>query len=107
MNIKQFLKPDWKKIVIMIGIFFFLIFISPCRTKGWEFVSGWRTCGSVNLFWEIFFIPKAVVFDYDILYLGFLNVERNRILIYFINLISSYFLSCLIIWISDKVKKKP
>jgi hypothetical protein len=81
MNIKQFLKPNWKKIVIFvtISIIFSLIDYG---------ISG-------ELIIPIIGLPLPFYINYNITY-PFLIID----------LIVWYFISCLIVWIYDKVKKK-
>jgi len=93
MNIRQFLEPDWRKIVITIVLFAFLFYsfdgkypieymyiaMGGCR----ETDGGMVCIGSgYGYNWAYFFL--------DI----------------FIWAIISYLLSCLIIWIYDKLRKK-
>jgi len=93
-SLKEFLRPDWRKIVIVLIIFAYLYFFSrflsaiyiacPKQPDFFDF-----HCGSffeiveIILFWPLYFFHNFV---FGILYW--------------------YLISCLIIWIYDKVKKK-
>jgi len=110
MKIKEFLKPDWRKIVIFVIIIIFSLMDISYYTKYGKSITvidgfcalyeeGEPECEySLNpLFWIIPRIEisgKTYLFFYDIL----INT-------YFIQLVYWYLLSCLIIWIYDKRKK--
>jgi len=102
MNFKKFLKPDWRKIVLMI-ILIFLSFLyyretielheynmqSEIRNYGLPFPYYTRRCG-----WGV---PMKA---------GVCMIETYYYSNSFINIISWYFLSCFIIWIYEKLKKR-
>jgi len=99
MNWKGILKPDWRKIVIFVILFILLFFISifpssitlptPVGVKG-GFATVWK-----SLYSEIFFGYGTII--YRINYMKFPII---------INFFVSYLLSCLIVWIYDKIRKK-
>jgi len=96
MKIKQFLKLDWRKIVLFI-IFLILTFILVFGTFGIppskREVEDWII---VFLFYFLAFpIELTAYLDPILGFSGFI-----------INIVYLYFLSCLIVWIYDKVKKK-
>jgi len=98
MNFKQFLKPDWRKIVIFIIIFIFFSFAPiwitiHCYT--WECGPGPTTSSFFN---SLESMANKEFFDF-----GYFN---PWISIFFGSIAISYLLSCLIAWIYDKVKKK-
>jgi hypothetical protein len=91
MNLKQFLKPDWRKIIlfIILSIAFVLVMKFPLN---WEHLD-WGGCvGGCDY--------RGVCVDcapnYKILIVNLI-----------FDLIFWYFLSCLIFWVYDKLKKKP
>ena len=85
MNWKQFLKPDWRKISIFVALFAISLlyqYEGPCLeicfpTRGLPF--------------PIFWLPDSI-WEFAL-----------RLII---DLFFWYFISCLIAWIYDKVKKK-
>ncbi|MBZ9569318.1 hypothetical protein KJA16_00155 [Patescibacteria group bacterium] len=98
MSFKQFLKPDWRKIVLSIIIFLFLFIygipwcIDPSE-EGWLRRPDPEYWGCHSEWHRQFhFIP-----DWPIGHLG---------ISFFVSALISYFISCLIIWIYDKIRKK-
>jgi ribose/xylose/arabinose/galactoside ABC-type transport system permease subunit len=100
MKIKQFLKPDWRKIVIfaLLTLFSFLI-----------------TYGTTFLIYRGFPLPYSFkMCEYPIYSLPCKNCpndltcfgEEFHLLFLSFDIIVFYLLSCLIVWIYDKVKKK-
>jgi len=99
MKWKEFLKPDWRKIVIFIIIFILLFFIPtfptfsilpvPVGVEGGAYMVGWSSL-------------------YNLLYgYGTLTDRINYMKIpIIINCFVSYLLSCLLVLIYDKRKKK-
>ena len=111
MNIKQFLKPDWRKIVIFVIIllpsFIPSIIIGGCVNNlfNCQFLSG--------LFYNIF--DRLLVVFYTLIKFPLFLILREilgipyqiflpTILVSFINWFWMYLLSCFIIWIYDKFK---
>jgi len=108
MKLKQFLKPDWRKIVIFVVLFIFLIGF---------FIFIEQPLGSPSGFPE----RRGFPFHYNVICMGG-SIEENGIkeligLGYCFNWIYlildiftcgliSYFLSCLIVWIYDKFRKR-
>ena len=94
MKLKQFLKPDWRKIVIFVVLFLFLFplsIISPGPTCRLSKVC--NTASIVNIF-------GIEYYEFDAKYRNFF--ENLAI----ISIIIFYILSCLIVWIYDRRKKK-
>jgi len=92
MNFKQFLRPDWRKIVIFIVLLLISLVIVYDMPVG-ELLTSFRG------------LPLPVLFFY--------NSDWHPIPIWYvlllfglIDLIFWYLLSCLIIWIYGKIKKK-
>lgn len=132
MNWKEFLKPDWRKVLIFVVIGF-LVFIDTWRyetsekgiwveDKSYEIsktiVVGIRGASSCYHVPTSFKEPpvRICTFSLNPLIWLFPNVKINveggmlyiKLLIatYLIPLLYWYLLSCLLIWIYDKVKKK-
>lgn len=95
MGIKQFLKPNWRKIVtfiIFLLLTFILVFGSfalPPSKRGKEYY--------IVLFLYYFLAFPIELTAYSDPILGLLG--------FIINIIYLYFLSCLMVWIYDKLKK--
>jgi len=86
--LKEFLKPDWRKIVIFI-IFFIITFFSiqKCAPSGFSY--------NLILAPFYFYTPSVVRF--------YSNCETNFIPLIF-SFIHWYLLSCLIVWVYEKIK---
>jgi hypothetical protein len=84
MVIKQFLKPDWRKIMIFIMLSYFV-------GVTMEIPLDWQIPGGGGM------LPSGVLVDSA-------PIVKPRNLIF--NLIFWYFISCLIFWIYDKIKNK-
>jgi len=100
MNWKQFLKPNWKKIVIFLIIAYLgSAFIFSGYGEHIEFIKIIPT----PLYWILFF-------TFDIMFLILVSFIRNGELCLFLSIFYWYLLSCLILWIYDtyfkKLKKK-
>ena len=90
MNWKEFLKPDWKKIVgVVILSALIPIPVSSCFCAGWDCIC---VIGQ-SLINILITSPHQLLYGY---YFPFIII---LILFY-------YLLSCLIVWIYDKVRKK-
>lgn len=89
MNLKKFLKPDWRKIVIFLILFMSSSFIIYFDTK-------------------FYFIGFPLAFYYKHPSYGRSPswIEGFSLNYLLLDLILWYLLSCLIVWIYDKVKKK-
>ena len=94
--LKQFLKPDWRKIVA----FFILVILGLTN----NFFYWGRNCdlispGTVNYMIPFLpvILPECISKDLAQMY---------NLILYPIGLIIIYLISCLIFWIYDKVKKK-
>jgi len=94
--IKEFLRPEWKKIVVFLPILLLNLFSG---IKSYSFYSATETIyGDPLPFLTIYIerLPPTTVVNWN-----FRNLS-----IHIIVWISLYLFSCLIIWIYDKVKKK-
>jgi glucan phosphoethanolaminetransferase (alkaline phosphatase superfamily) len=92
MKIKQFLKPDWRKIVVFVILFILGIGISILSNSC-------LGCYNVSIglplgFYEEIFWPHGM--------------EKTNFLMlnFIIDIVILYFFSCLIIWIYDKFRKR-
>jgi hypothetical protein len=97
MNLKQFLKPDWRKIVIML-IFLGLSFLYYHEVGATNVIM--VNHGAPLNYFEIAYIRNSGGVEglpptFEIIYFGLI-----------IDLIIWYILSCFIVWIYDKIKKK-
>ena len=102
MTLKQFLKPDWRKIVLFVILFILSLLISypGFCVDGTNFgyceeihgfpLSAYTTFGEQDV------VPPEKL-EY---------IRYENIFGFIFNLIFWYLLSCLIVWIYDKVKKK-
>ena len=99
MNIKQFLKPNWRKFVIM-GILTMILFLSAMLVSAADNpqIEGYLNIPEVVVL--VFFAVVIVLFPFSELTYFPDFLALTFIIIYW------YFLSCLIVWIYDKVKKK-
>lgn len=103
MNAKQFLKPDWRKIVI-----FLLLFIPTSIIPNFGFGIWWSGAdiGIVYGFPISFYgygggpplRPDQPIPTYEFGFINFILLLSNAIIWYTI--------SCVTVWIYDKVKKK-
>lgn len=98
MNWKEFLKPDFKRIVVFIIIFIIFSFIpiwTTIRCFTWECMPGPTTS---SFFDSLESMKNKEFFDF--------RYFTPWIILFFVSLILSYILSCFIVWVYDKVKKK-
>ena len=124
MTIKQFLKPDWRKILIFVVLVILTYFFGIIEYYPWEMA----VAGGVTLKTNIFLLPFSfnlkcsraviptpppwqcsgnVILENDwSIKPDFTFFLSNYPLQISINIVYWYFLSCLIVWIYDKVKKK-
>lgn len=109
MNLKNFLKPDWRKILVFAIIFIF----SLLDAYSYETYGRSLTISGLCIVHE--FGGLDCNYTLNPLLWIFYNVETNgegglylKLLTatYFIPLIYWYILSCFIIWVYDKVRKK-
>jgi len=91
-NWKQFLKPDWRKIVLTIISLYFVFLIILSLTSRWE-----TYCTEEGFRLH----PEQCGWHESIL-----GIELDLSTAFLISIILSYLFSCLIVWIYDKVKKK-
>lgn len=96
MNWKEFMKPDRKKVVVFILSFVVLLFLPICHYVGSCALPPATCPGLLSLL--------DVVKMNDPFYVGIIN-SCSLYLIFGIMIIF-YFISCLIIWIYNKTKKK-
>ena len=95
-TLKQFLKPDWRKIVILVVLFI----ISVPTPSMFNLFSNFETRYAVYAFgvpFGFFYISPVVELAPEI-YFDFIGL--------FGNIIIWYVLSCLIVWIYDKFREK-
>lgn len=101
MNWKEFFKPDSRKIVLTLLVFFFLPIPIKVVEPGFcpQVIGG--VCESDRIYWRIIF-PVLKLIQVDI----FINTVPALLLLSLI-FILSYAISCLLVWVYDnKVKKK-
>jgi hypothetical protein len=100
MNIKQFLKPNWRKILLSL-----ILFLSIFYAIDFIFSNSFGVLSFIVL---LFFISIFYVSKNPSNHENYVSPESLIDLISFIiiSLIISYLLSCLIVWVYDKVKKK-
>jgi len=96
MKIKQFLKPDWRKIIIFVVLFIIFSFLMNntfyIEDKGFPFVYlDFPVYGPAMLLNETLVDYRAPIFS---------------LINFILDIIFWYLFSCLIIWIYDKMKKK-
>ena len=90
MNWKQFLKPDWRKTLLFILILFAIVFLLPVSTYAGPCALPPSNCPnqlSISDIVKIYGLSEALMF----LILG---------------AVFSYIISCLIVWIYGKIRKK-
>ena len=95
MTFKQFLKPDWRKIVIF-GVLFLLFSLMSYVISG-SFTDVLPFIGFPSIFYR--FGGMTMV--------GYYRSSEFYLFNLLFDIIFWYLLPCLIIWIYDKVKKKP
>jgi len=103
MNWKKFLKPDWRKIILSI-IIFLLGFLPriyfPLHQLSWVLLG--------ITWWPVYVAQLSGLLKG--LYLKPPIFDPIALLIFIVAILITpifwYFLSCLIVWIHDKVKKK-
>lgn len=95
MNWKEFIKPDWKKIVIFVVLHVLIIFIIPLAF----FTNGYVVSLGDIIPWPLRVILNPALLSYGARGMG-------SLLLYPFLWLYWYLLSCLIVWIYDKVKKK-
>jgi len=109
MNLKQFLKPDWRKIILLFimwaGLWFFIVLLKGGIYPEFHFVYV-PAYGSVECKMEYYGLPfVTLVTGFTIVHQVDCPIEYYLINIIG-NLLTSYFLSCLIVWIYDKFRKR-
>jgi hypothetical protein len=102
MNIKQFLKPDWRKIVIFV-IIFSLLPVFPYYNIQLQCFAG--PCPPIVEYKSLIELQSLGTNYFNDLGRVFLNVPYHLIIL-ILGLLISYLISCLIIWIYYKAKKK-
>jgi len=102
MKLKEFLKPDWRKIVLTIIII--IAWILLLRFIVLKTVVFCYTCPVTCLNGN--YVNYLIVPGVCNCCVSLLEVYNNYLWNLIIPFIFSYFLSCLIIWIYKKVKKK-
>jgi len=98
MSLKQFLKPNWRKIIIFVILF--AIIPLPAR-----FCKDPPSCiDPSGCCW--IFIPFGNLLSLSIILSVGVGGDLITIIFMLITIIISYLLSCIIVWIYYKVKKK-
>ena len=99
MNLKEFLKPNWKKVLLTIifAIFSFWFLYNYTGIGGPRY--------EPNLLFTIVALIAAFL-NLPLLIPNYNPLYETAIFYFILDLIYWYLLSCLIIWIYDKVKKK-
>jgi len=111
MNIKQFLKPDWRKILIFVIILFLefqlfsIIFRYPPEPPMQAFCCrDFEQTGIMPDYCKEVNLTAEDCLKYE-------NIRKteafHNLLILISDIVLVYIISCLIIWIYDKFKKKP
>lgn len=95
MNLKQFIKPDWRKIVMLLILFILSSFISAYF--GTKTLIGFGTSSKIG-FPLIFYIQITPGIEYK-------ASSNFNILNFILDIIAWYLLSCLIVWIYDVAKR--
>lgn len=93
MTLKQFLKPDWRKIVLFVIVLFLLTFFLGIK---------FSAIPEIESIIEIGYPPFLTIIEG---FLGNKTYKWNFTNLIF-NIVIWYLLSCVIIWIYDKIKKK-
>jgi len=114
MNLKQLLKPDWRKKIIFVVLFIFIysflpmVYVEGCSS--YECHSNFTTnldftykeiLYFINHYGQAFYLE-----DWGEYIEPFWNIYIIHIILYsIITVLLSYFLSCLLVWIYDKFRK--
>jgi hypothetical protein len=99
MNIKQFLKPDWRKIIVVV-IFILTSFISAF------YIHCYGLCFQITKFLDDALNIFPIFIDNTFPMIN-RSTNANGFLFFFaITFLWYYFVSCLIFWIYDKFRKK-
>jgi len=93
MNFKQFLKPDWRKVVIFFVVSFLLTFFLGVESPVTPLDISITKIGFPVLLLTIKETLLGKTYKWN-----FVNL--------IINIVVWYLLSCLIIWVYDKIKKR-
>ena len=120
MNVKQFIKPDWRKVVLFVVLSILIILFMPI-SKGYLFVDcipAFPCPGGGPIFTSLITeITNQVTIGLSIFYENpHYSVEKNLkdfasrhlfgiIIELIFAIIFSYILSCFIVWIYDKIRK--
>jgi hypothetical protein len=98
MSLKEFLKPDWKKILIFFVLIFVTIFLIGIPYWAYPMCESGSKCPLL-----FHFTPPDKILSSNI---HLSNGFRIDFIVLFIELLIIYLISSIIIWIYDKVKKK-
>ncbi len=110
MDYKEFLRPDWRRILLAILIILFMpittdyIFVdcAPCETPPCDCPGGGPVIG--NLFSEIMNYASGSNYCIFCNKTHYANFSRNQMTTLFFYIIISYPISCLTIYVWDKFK---
>ncbi len=105
MNLKSFLKPDWIKIVIFLILILITTFVPFFATTAFNMTTGEEHVSSYSLFDTLSYCFSVKTFDS--IYENFLYKQEcpQSLQFLLILIILNYLISCLIVWIYNKVKK--
>ncbi len=100
MTLKQFLKPDWRKIVIFVILFLFWLFIILFTSCFHPRI----TCeeGYESYYETLIIVCSSRCISENLIILYRIRDFTLGIFVYFI---LPYLISCLIVWIYDKFRK--
>jgi len=97
MNWKEFLKPDWRKIVVFVILFILSSFISAYFNTIYSAIG---FCSSIKAGFPLAFNTEISGIECG----G--DSSNFDIFSFILDIIFWYLLSCLIVWIYDKFRKK-
>ena len=97
MNVKDFLRPDWRKMILLflLSLFFFSVF--------WGL---FNTSFMITLVAYPFSHLYNILINPNLALTNFVGAKLLSVTLLTIDRFYYYFLSCLIFWIYDKLRKK-
>jgi len=100
----EFFKFRKGKIGLFVLLFILIFSFAPCSSTSYfsPGVVKWSSCGLLN---KTTYLLGGYITDVYYLYFGFINLEKNIYFIFIFELIISFILSCIIIYIYNKLKK--
>jgi len=107
MRLKEFLMPDWKKVVLIIVLFaafslstYFIFYTKKCEFIDFRSCSFYRHVAAPLEYIQIEVERRPVEDVGDIVKYNFIVINLV------INLVTWYFLSCFIFWVVEKIRKR-